>query len=99
MKAGIHPSFFQTTVTCASCGTKFTLGSTQENIHIELCSHCHPFYTGEARFVDTASKIDKFNKQRDLAAQIRAKMVAKKEEKQRKENAPKTLAEMLAAAK
>ena len=99
MKQGIHPSFFQATVTCASCGTKFVLGSTQENIHIELCSHCHPFYTGEERFVDTASKIDKFNKARDLAAQIRAKMKEKKEEIARKENAPKTLAEMLAQAK
>lgn len=99
MKANIHPQFYTATVTCASCGTKFTLGSTQETIHIELCSHCHPFYTGEERFVDTASKIDKFNKSRDLAAQIKAKMVAKKEEKQRKDSAPKTLAEMLAAVK
>lgn len=99
MKAQIHPKYFAATVTCASCGTKFTLGSTQETIHVELCSHCHPFYTGEERFVDTASKIDKFNKARDLAAQIKAKMSAKKEEKQRRENAPKTLAEMLAATK
>lgn len=99
MKTGIHPQFFQATVTCASCGTKFTLGSTQETIHVELCSHCHPFYTGEERFVDTASKIDKFNKSRNLAEQIKAKMVAKKEERARKDNAPKTLSEMLAAAK
>jgi|SRR5579872_2673718 len=99
MKQGIHPQYFTATVTCSSCGTKFTLGSTQETFHIELCSHCHPFYTGEERFVDTASKIDKFNKQRDLAAQIRVKMVAKKEEKAKKDSAPKTLAEMLAAVK
>lgn len=99
MKQGIHPAYFQAMVTCASCGTQYTVGSTQESFHIELCSHCHPFYTGEERFVDTASKIDKFNKARDLAAQIKAKMKAKKEEKARKDNAPKTLAEMLAAAK
>lgn len=99
MKASIHPQFFQAVATCASCGTKFTLGSTQESIHVELCSHCHPFYTGEERFVDTASKIDKFKKAQNLAAQIKAKMVAKKEEKIRQSNAPKTLAEMLAAAK
>jgi len=99
MKAAIHPQYFQTTVTCASCGTKFTIGSTQEKIHIELCSHCHPFYTGEERFVDTASKIDKFNKSRDLASKIKASMVAKKEEKLKKDSAPKTLAEMLAATK
>lgn len=99
MKQGIHPQYFQATVTCSSCGTKFTLGSTQETFHIELCSHCHPFYTGEERFVDTASKIDKFNKARNLAEQIRKSMKAKKEEQARKDNAPKTLAEMLAAAK
>src|SRR5260221_5462481 len=98
MKANIHPQFFQATVACASCGTKFSLGSTQETIQVELCSHCHPFYTGEERFVDTASKIERFNKSRDLAAKIKATMVAKKEAKQRADNAPKTLAEMLAAA-
>lgn len=99
MKQGIHPQFYQATVTCASCGTKYTLGSTQETIHIELCSHCHPFYTGEQRFVDTASKIQKFNDARKIAEELRKKMAAKKEEKARKDNAPKTLAEMLAAAK
>lgn len=98
MKANIHPQFFQATVTCSSCGTKFTLGSTQETFHIELCSHCHPFYTGEERFVDTASKIDKFNKSRDLAEKLKAQMALKKEAIQRKNDAPKTLAEMLAQA-
>jgi len=96
MKTSIHPQFFQATVTCASCGTKFTLGSTQETIHVELCSHCHPFYTGEERFVDTASKIERFNNARKIAEKLRAQMAMKKEERQRKDNAPKTLAEMLA---
>lgn len=99
MKANIHPQFFMTTVTCASCGKQYVLGSTQQSIHIELCSNCHPFYTGEERFVDTASKIDKFNKALELAKKIKAQMKEKKEEKLRHDNAPKTLAEMLAAAK
>lgn len=99
MKQGIHPAYYTATVTCASCGTKYILGSTQETIHIELCSHCHPFYTGEQRFVDTASKIQKFNDARKIAEELKKRMAAKKEEKLRSQNAPKTLAEMLAAAK
>lgn len=98
MKANIHPTYYQATVVC-SCGNTFTTGSTQQTIHVELCSNCHPFYTGQARFVDTASKIDKFNKNRDLAKKIQAQMHAKKEEKAKKDNGPKTLAEMLAAIK
>ena len=99
MKAGIHPTYFQATVTCASCGTKFTLGSTQETIHVELCSNCHPFYTGQQKFVDTASRIKSFEDRVKKRMELQAKMTAKKEEKARKESGPKTLAEMLAAAK
>lgn len=99
MKAGIHPTYYQATVTCASCGTKFTLGSTQETIHVELCSQCHPFYTGQQKFVDTASRIKSFEDRMKKKLAFDIKVTAKKEEKARKENAPKTLAEMLAAAK
>lgn len=97
MKAKIHPQYFQANVVCA-CGNRFTVGSTQENIKVELCSNCHPFYTGEERFVDRASTIDKFKKAQDIAAKYKTQITAKKEEKKKKENAPKTLAEMLAAA-
>ncbi len=99
MKAGIHPQFYTTTITCASCNAQYTLGSTQQDIHVELCSNCHPFYTGQDRFVDTASRIDKFNKTAELTKKIKTQMSQKKEERQRKDNAPKTLAEMLAEAK
>ena len=99
MKQGIHPQFYVATVTCASCGAKYTLGSTQENIHVELCSNCHPFYTGQQKFVDTASRIKSFEDKMKKKMDFQIKVTAKKEEKERKANAPKTLAEMLAAAK
>lgn len=92
MKQGIHPQYFDAQVICA-CGNKFTVGSTQEVIHVELCSKCHPFYTGEQRFVDSASRIQKFQKKQEVAKLHVAK---EKQEKQKKEqNAPKTLREML----
>lgn len=98
MKANIHPKYQQATVICA-CGAKYTLGSTQDVIHVELCSNCHPFYTGQDRFVDTANRIEKFKAKSKVADQIRAQMTQKKEEKKARDNAPKTLAEMLAAVK
>ncbi len=60
MKATIHPAYHaKATVTCA-CGHVFTVGSTVEDIRIELCSTCHPFYTGKQNFVDTGGRIEKF---------------------------------------
>lgn len=59
MKAKIHPDYFQATVTCA-CGNEFKVGSTQESIKVEICSECHPFYTGKQKLVDTAGRVDRF---------------------------------------
>lgn len=59
MKAGIHPQYNETTVTCA-CGNKFNTRSTAENIHVEICSQCHPFFTGKQRLLDTEGRVDKF---------------------------------------
>lgn len=92
MKTTIHPQYFETSVVCV-CGNKFTVGSTQQQIHVELCNKCHPFYTGEQRFVDTASRIQKFQK-RQSAAQEYKKVKVQKEEKQQSDQ-PKTLREML----
>jgi large subunit ribosomal protein L31 len=93
MKQAIHPQFFENAQVICQCGNKFTIGSTQEVIHVELCDKCHPFYTGEQRFVDTGNRIDKFNK-KVVAGQLH---VSKKKEKEQKkaDNAPKTLREML----
>jgi len=62
MKPEIHPKYQEITVSC-SCGNTFTTGSTQgENMSIEVCSQCHPFYTGKQKTLDTAGQVDKFNK-------------------------------------
>ncbi len=61
MKAGIHPEYILCNVTCA-CGSKFETRSTQKAIKVDICSACHPFYTGNQKFVDTAGRVDKFRK-------------------------------------
>ncbi len=94
MKAAIHPKYYDAQVIC-SCGNTFTVGSTSERITVELCYNCHPFYTGQQKFVDTASRIEKFQKKMDAARPLMKK--AQKEDQ--KDNAPKTLREMLEALK
>ena len=59
MKSDIHPKYFKTTVRCA-CGSEFETGSTVEDIHIEICSQCHPFFTGKQKLVDSAGRIERF---------------------------------------
>ena len=58
MKEGIHPDYVETSVTCG-CGTSFTTRSTRSELKIDICSECHPFYTGKLKFVDTAGRIEK----------------------------------------
>lgn len=61
MKEKIHPKYEQTTVTCA-CGEVIQTGSTRKDIKVEICSKCHPFYTGVQRFVDVGGRVDRFKK-------------------------------------
>ena len=61
MKDRIHPKYEQTTIKCA-CGAVIETGSTKKNITVEICSKCHPFYTGKQKLVDTSGRVDKFNK-------------------------------------
>jgi len=61
MKAKIHPKYNQTTITCA-CGNVFEVGSTRKDIRVEICSACHPFFTGKQKLVDTAGRIERFRK-------------------------------------
>jgi len=61
MKADIHPEYVECSVTCG-CGNSFTTRSTQPKIVVEICSACHPFYTGQQKFVDTAGRIEKFRR-------------------------------------
>lgn len=61
MKKGIHPEYTECTVTCA-CGNTFTTRSTKKQIRVEICSQCHPFFTGKQKFVDSAGRVEKFRK-------------------------------------
>ncbi len=61
MKKDIHPKYIESTASCA-CGATFEVGSTKENIKVEICSQCHPFFTGKQKLVDSAGRIDRFNK-------------------------------------
>ena len=72
MKAEIHPKYHQTTISCA-CGNVLEVGSTKKDIRVEICSKCHPFFTGKQKLVDTAGRIERFRKkyakfQKDQAA-------------------------------
>ena len=59
MKAGIHPNYVEANVTCA-CGNTFVTRSTIPDVHVEVCSACHPFYTGTQKYVDTAGRVERF---------------------------------------
>ena len=60
MKEKIHPKYYNDATVACSCGNTFTVGSTKKSMKIELCSACHPFYTGERRMVDTAGRVERF---------------------------------------
>ncbi len=61
MKEGIHPQYKECTIKCA-CGAEFKTRSTKGNITVEICSKCHPYFTGKQKFVDTGGRVDKFKK-------------------------------------
>ena len=67
MKEGIHPKYYQATVTC-NCGNTFVTGSTKPEIHVEVCSKCHSFYTGQQKQAQARGRIDKFNKKYGFGA-------------------------------
>ncbi len=81
MKKDIHPKYFpQAKVTCA-CGNVFTIGSTVESLSVEICSNCHPFYTGKDKLIDTAGRVDRFKKlvsKKDTEAAVRKGKKVKK---------------------
>ena len=69
MKKEIHPKYdIKAKATCA-CGATFEVGSTMSEIKVEICSHCHPFYTGNEKVMDTAGRVERFNKRRALSSQ------------------------------
>lgn len=99
MKAAIHPKWYADAVVSCTCGNTFTVGATKDKIMVDICGKCHPFYTGEMRFVDTMGRVERFqSKQKQSAGST---YVSKKKKKQLQSNAPtpKSLKEMLMGAK
>lgn len=87
MKQGIHPTYYtDAKVTCASCGTTWTTGSTKQEIRVEICSNCHPFFSGEqARIVDIEGQVDRFYKK----LQVRQTYVEEKKSRAESKISPK----------
>ncbi|OGD86805.1 50S ribosomal protein L31 [Candidatus Curtissbacteria bacterium RBG_16_39_7] len=97
MKTDIHPTWYpDAKVTCA-CGASFTVGSTKPQIHVEICSACHPLFTGEMKYIDTLGRIERFQQKQKAADQrpFKKKTVIQTEEERR----PETLKEMVELVK
>ncbi len=98
MKKDIHPQYFDDCKVTCICGNTFTTGATVAEIHIEVCNKCHPFFTGEMKYVDTLGRVEKFQKRQEKAKTISAQKVKKVEEKERVRR-PDSLREMIELAK
>jgi large subunit ribosomal protein L31 len=82
MKKDIHPKYFPKAKVSCACGQIFTVGSTMPEIQVEICSACHPFYTGKQKLLDTARRVDKFTKRLGLKTATRSKKVKKEKQKE-----------------
>ena len=97
MRTGIHPTYNKETKVVCACGNTFTTGSTKDEIRVEICSSCHPFYTGSAKFIDTEGRVERFQRQEKEATTTTEQIKRKKEEKREKEEKPRpsSLKEMM----
>lgn len=98
MKSNINPQYFEQAQVICACGNMFTVGSTKQSFHIEICYKCHPFFTGEAKYIDTLGRVEKFQQKQEKAKVSLQKQTEKKKKKQEKQEEirrPKTLREML----
>ena len=77
MKSSIHPTYVETVIVCA-CGATYRTRSTRDNIKIGICAACHPFFTGEQKFIDTAGRVDKFRRRYGTVRATRAVKPGKK---------------------
>jgi large subunit ribosomal protein L31 len=84
MKKDIHPKYYTEAKVICACGNTWTTGSTQEVIHTEMCSVCHPFFTGEQRIVDTAGQVDRFERRKARADKMAQETASRREAKDRK---------------
>ena len=83
MKADIHPKWYEAKVSCA-CGNSFTVGASVPEIQVEVCAACHPFYTGQMKFVDTAGRVDAFKTKQSKAKKNTVTKAEKREKRKEK---------------
>ena len=82
MKKDIHPKYYPDTKVKCVCGATYTIGTTNEKLDLEICSNCHPFYTGKGKLIDTAGKVEKFKARLEKASQ--RTVISKKERRAKK---------------
>jgi large subunit ribosomal protein L31 len=107
MKAKIHPTWYESATVVCACGNKFTVGATVPKLELEVCSNCHPFYTGQMKYVDTAGRVDAFKeKQKKAAGKVLSKSEKRKLKRQKREaklqeelSRPDTLTELRSVTK
>ncbi len=73
MKTDIHPEYYTDAKVTCSCGNKFTIGATQKEISVEICSSCHPFFTGNEKVIDAAGRVERFKARKAAATKSKAK--------------------------
>lgn len=73
MKTDIHPQYYTDAKVTCSCGNKFTVGSTQKEIKVEICSACHPFFTGNEKVIDAAGRVERFKARKAAATKVSKK--------------------------
>ncbi|HEX9093597.1 MAG TPA: 50S ribosomal protein L31 [Coriobacteriia bacterium] len=99
MRTGIHPEYVESTVHC-SCGNTFVTRSTKPTLHVELCNKCHPFYTGQQKFVDTGGRVQRFSDKFGGAAEtVMAKTIAEKQKRQQAHDEAQAAAKAARVAK
>lgn len=99
MKSNTHPKWYSKAQVVCICGNMFTVGSTKQELRVEICNKCHPLFTGKLRFSTTKGKVDRFQEKREKAKVYKKTIIAKKAKIKKQQKArntgPKTLKEML----
>ena len=102
MNKAIQPQWYEDAIVSCACGNTFTVGAAKQSIKIDICNKCHPFFTGEMRFVDTMGRVEKFQAKQKIAESMAEKVAEKKkkkEERQAQLRNPKSLKDMLMGIK
>lgn len=89
MKKNLHPKYFEKAEATCACGAKFIVGSTLEKINVEICSQCHPFYTGQTKIMDAAGRVQKFEERLKKTASLKSKKSSQVEKPKTKATAKK----------